>query len=482
MIRWKNILRVLGALLLCLGGAMLPAAILGLVERDGGAFPLLWAIAAAAMTGMALFFPWRREKPTSISHREGMLIVSLGWIIAAAWGGLPFWWGTPLDFTDAFFESMSGFTTTGSSILTDIEALPRSLLLWRSLTHWLGGMGIIVLSLAILPFLGVGGMQLYKAEVPSPVPDKLQPRIRDTAASLWKVYVALSAAEVIALMLCGMGLFDAVCHTFGTLATGGFSTKNASIAFYNNTAVDFIITGFMLASGLNFALYFQTIQGRPLALWRDPEARCFLALVALLIGILVWDLWGTVYDGFLQSLRYASFQVASIITTTGFATADFETWPPLSQILLVFCMFFGASTGSTGGGIKTMRLILLLKQSFRELFRLIHPRAVVQLKLGGKPVPADVQASVWGFFSLYVTVFLLGSLLLTLMGIDLPTAFTAVAATLGNIGPGLGTVGPTENFAHLPIAAKWVLSLCMLLGRLEIYTVLVLLVPEFWRD
>ncbi|MBZ4647915.1 MAG: potassium uptake protein TrkH family [Desulfomicrobiaceae bacterium] len=481
MIRLSIVCRILGALILCVGASMLPAAVLGAVEDDAGAKALFTAMAVAALSGGGLFIPWRTARPTNISHREGMLIVTLGWVVVAALGAFPLWHGTQLSFTDAYFESMSGFTTTGSSILTDIEALPRSLLLWRSTTHWLGGMGIIVLSLAILPFLGVGGMQLYKAEVPSPVPDKLQPRIRDTAASLWKVYVALSGIEILLLMLCGMEGFDAVCHTFGTLATGGFSTKNTSVAYYASPAIDAVITVFMLASGINFALYFQAIQGRPLALWRDPECRCFLGIVALLTAMCTWDIWTSVYPSLLESLRYAAFQVVSIITTTGFATADFESWPPLSQTLLVLCMFFGASTGSTGGGIKTMRLILLAKQSLRELFRLIHPRSVAQIKLGGKPVPADVQASVWGFFTLYALVFVTASTLLACMGQDLATAFTAVAATLGNIGPGLGTVGPAENFAHLPTAAKWLLSLCMLLGRLEIYTVLVLLVPEFWR-
>jgi trk system potassium uptake protein TrkH len=482
MIRWPGVFRVLGALVLCIAGALVPPALLGVVEADSGASPLLKSFGATLFIGGSFFFGFRHGRPSSISHREGVLIVTLGWIAVAICGALPLWLGVPLSFTDAFFESMSGFTTTGSSILTNIEILPRSLLLWRSLTHWLGGMGIIVLSLAILPFLGVGGMQLYKAEVPSPIVDKLQPRIRDTAATLWKVYVAITIAEVGLLVACGMNIFDAVCHSFGTLATGGFSTKNASIAFYENPAIHWIITIFMLASGINFALYFQALRGRPWCLWRDPECRTFVGIVTVMTILCTGDLWKNTTIPLLDCLRLAAFQVVSVITTTGYATADYETWPALSQILLVLCMFLGASTGSTGGGIKTMRLMLLVKQSLREIFRLIHPRAVIQLKLGAKPVPADIQASIWGFFTLYVAVFCLAGIFLATMGIDLPTAYTAVAATLGNVGPGLGTVGPAENFAHLPAAAKWILSLCMLLGRLELYTVLVLCIPEFWRD
>jgi len=425
------------------------------------------------------FFP--RPKPMVINHREGMVIVSLGWIVCAFFGALPFALGGFPSFTDAYFESMSGFTTTGASILTDIEALPKGLLFWRSLTHWLGGMGIIVLTIAILPFLGVGGMQLYKAEVPGPVADKLQPRIKDTAMSLWKVYVLFTVVQTVLLMFGGMDLFESVCHAFGTMATGGFSTRNASVAAYNSAYIDYVITFFMIVAGLNFALHFQLFRGKPLVLWRDPEFRFFIILVFLLTVVVTLSVQGSNYPSWADAARFSVFQVASIITTTGFATADYELWLPLPQGVLLLCMFIGGCAGSTAGGIKCMRVMLLFKHSYRELFRLVHPRAVLPLKFGAKLVKEEVVASIWGFFVLFIALFVLSSLALTAMGVDVLTSFAAVVACIGNVGPGLGEVGPVNNYSGIPALGKWVLSFCMLLGRLEIYTVLVLFMPEFWR-
>jgi trk system potassium uptake protein TrkH len=416
-----------------------------------------------------------------INHREGMVIVTLGWAACAFFGALPFALGGFDSFTDAFFESVSGFTTTGASILTNIEALPKGLLFWRSLTHWLGGMGIIVLTIAILPFLGVGGMQLYKAEVPGPVADKLQPRIKDTAMSLWKVYVFFTVAQVLLLLLGGMDLFESVCHAFGTMATGGFSTRNTSIAAYDSAYIDGVITFFMLVAGANFALHFQLFRGRPLVLWRDPEFRFFAILVFLLTAVVTISIQGSSYSSWPEALRFGAFQVASIITTTGYATADYELWLPLPQGVLLLCMFIGGCAGSTSGGIKCMRVMLLFKHAYRELFRLVHPRAVVSLKFGPKLVKEEVLTSIWGFFVLFIVLFVLSGLALTAMGVDVLTSFAAVVACIGNVGPGLGQVGPVDNYAAIPALGKWVLSFCMLLGRLEIYTVLVLLMPEFWR-
>jgi trk system potassium uptake protein TrkH len=382
---------------------------------------------------------------------------------------------------DAFFESVSGFTTTGSSILTNIESVSKGLLFWRSFIQWLGGMGIIVLSVAILPFLGVGGMQLYRAEVPSPVPDKLKPRIRDTATILWKVYALISLAEIFFLMIGGVSLFDAMCHAFTTMPTGGFSTKNASIAHFDSVYFDTVIIVFMLLAGINFSLHYQFLRGKPLAFWRDSECRFFLGTVLFLIAVVTFDVYGTVYETVGRALRYGAFQVVSIVTTTGYATADYELWPTMSQLILLLCMFLGASAGSTGGGMKCLRVMLYLKYCYKELFSLIHPRAVKHIKVGGMPVPEDVVRSVLGFMGLYIGLFVFCTVLMASMGVDMITSIASVAATIGNIGPGLGAVGPVDNYSQIPYLGKWVLIWCMLLGRLEIYTVIILLVPEFWR-
>ncbi len=480
--RWSYILRVVGALTACVGLTMLLPIAFSLHFGDGSTRPLLLALVVAVGGGMILFTAFKESTAASMSHREGMAVVALGWLGAGLAGALPFAIGRVFpSFVDCFFESVSGFTTTGASVLTDIEAVPKGLLMWRSLTHWLGGMGIIVFSLAILPFLGVGGMQLYKAEVPSPVPDKLKPRIRDTAMVLWKVYLLFTVLETVLLLFGGMDLFEALCHTFGTLATGGFSTKNASIGHYDSAYVDAVVILFMLVAGINFSLHYQVLQGRPKALWRDPEFRFFAGLILAFVVICTFDMYKTVYESLVQAFRYSAFQVVSILTTTGYATADYEKWTPLPQAILLFCMFLGGSAGSTGGGMKCLRIMLLVKHGYRELMHLIHPRAVTPVKLGGRVVPNDVLHSVWGFFILYLGLFIVSSFLVAAQGVDVVTAFASVAATIGNIGPGLGAVGPADNYAAMPVLAKWLLSLCMLLGRLEIYTIIVLFVPEFWR-
>jgi len=480
--RWRYVVRTVGALICCIGLTMIVPLIFAVCYHDGSEPALIKAMLLTIATGACLFALFRGHRISVMSHREGMAIVTLGWIGAGLVGALPFLFaGTCESFADSFFESVSGFSTTGASILTDIEVVPRGILMWRSLTHWLGGMGIIVLSLAILPFLGVGGMQLYKAEVPGPIPDKLRPRIRDTAMVLWKVYVLFSVIETVLLMFGDMDLFDSLCHTFGTMATGGFSTKNASIGHYNSVYIDTVITVFMLIAGVNFSLHYLALRGRPSHMMKDPECRFFIGAVSVFVLISTMSVFNSVYGSLGGSFRYAVFQVVSIVTTTGYATADFERWPALPQCILLFCMFLGASAGSTGGGMKCMRIMLLIKHAYRELLRLIHPRAVAPVKLGRRPVPDDVIKSVWGFFIIYLGLFILSSFLLAAMNVDVVTSFSAVAACIGNIGPGIGTVGPTDNYAHLPMMAKWLLALCMLLGRLEIYTVIVLFVPEFWR-
>lgn len=480
--RWRYITYVVGTLILFLGLTMAAPMICWLWYQDASLTPLLSAMGITVSSGGIFFLMFRREEATQISQREGMAIVAVGWTAIGLFGALPFYLAaTEWSFVDAFFESVSGFTTTGASILTDIEALPKWLLLWRSFIQWLGGMGIIVLSIAILPFLGVGGMQLYKAEVPSPVPDKLKPRIRETAVILWKVYALFSVVETVLLMFGGMSFFDALCHAFTTMPTGGFSTRNASVAHFNSIYIDTVVIVFMILAGINFSLHYQLLRGKPLAFWKDAECRFFLLAVLVISALVGWNLWYSVYESVGRALRYGIFQVVSIITTTGFATADYEQWPAMSQLILLLCMIMGASAGSTGGGMKCLRIMLCFKYCYRELFAMVHPRAVLAVKIGGRSVPDDVLRSVLGFLALYMGLFGLSAVLLAGMGVDFVTAIGAVASALGNIGPGFGTVGPVENYAHLPALGKWLLIWCMLLGRLEIFTILILLVPEFWR-
>ncbi len=483
MVRWKYVLHVVGALLVCVGLFMILPLGFSLYYRDLGIWPLLEAMAVTIGVGLFLYAGFKGSAAQAlITHREGMAITTLGWFAVGVFGALPFFCSGILSSpVDAIFESVSGFTTTGASVIRDVEIIPKGLLFWRSLTHWLGGMGIILLGLAILPFLGVGGMQLYKAEVPGPVVDKLRPRIRDTAMILWKVYVFFTVAETVLLALGGMDLFDSLCHTFGTIATGGFSTKNASIGYYHSVYIQAVVTVFMLLGGINFALHFQLFRGKPLTLWRDPEFRFFMGVFLILSGIITWSNYGAIYPSLGRSFQYASFQVASILTTTGYATADFKLWGPLPQCLLVLCMFIGGSVGSTGGSMKCMRIMVVAKHSYQELLRLIHPRMITSLRMGRQSVPVEVLSGISSFVILFFGLLALSTFLVAATGIDIVTAFTAALACMGNVGPGLGGVGPADNYAWVPAFAKWVLILDMLLGRLEIYTVIILLVPRFYK-
>jgi trk system potassium uptake protein TrkH len=482
MIHFQSIIRFTGILVFFLGLSIGAPVLVSIVYRDGTTLALLYSMALSMGAGLLFFRLGKIADDAVISHRDGVAIVTFGWIIAGFIGALPFLLsGFIPHFTDAYFESVSGFTTTGASILTNIEALPRGLLLWRSLIQWFGGMGIIVFSIAILPFLGVGGMQLYKAEIPSPVMDKLKPRISDTAKALWKVYLLITILQILLLVLGGMPVFEAACHAFCTMPTGGFSPRNASIAYYNDPYFEGVIIFFMLLAGINFSLHYKLLRGDLQVFYRDPECRTFLIIVAAFTVIIAMDIYGSVYQSLVTAFRYAAFQVSSIITTTGFATADFDTWPALSKTILVLSMFLGAMAGSTGGGLKIMRIILLAKQSYKEVFHIIHPHAVTAVKLGGKPVPQEILSSIWGFFVLYLGIYVASVLIMAALGLDMVSALSAVAACIFNIGPGLGTVGPVQNYASIPFLGKWLLTFCMLVGRLEIYTVIVLLMPEFWR-
>ena len=476
------IARFISILIFFLGLSMVFPLLVSISYGDSSTSAFLLSILITSGLGIISYIGIRKNENTYLNHRDGIAIVTIGWVIAGLFGALPFLFsGTIPNFTNAYFESVSGFTTTGASILNHIEDMPKGILLWRSQTQWLGGMGIIVLSIAILPFLGVGGMQLYKAEIPSPIVDKLKPRISETAKTLWKVYLLITVVQIILLFVGGMSFFDCVCHAFCTMPTGGFSTRSASIAYFNSPYTDAIFIVFMLLAGINFSLHYKLFKGDIRIFGKDPECRIFLVLVALLILAVTVDVFGPIYHSLGSAFRYAAFQVTSIITTTGFVTADYEQWPALSRLILLICMFLGAMAGSTGGGIKTMRIILLIKHGYQEIFRIIHPHAVTTVKLGGKPIPKDILSSIWGFFILYIGLFIVATLIMTCLGLDMISAISSVAASIGNIGPGLGIVGPVKNYLSIPVVGKWVLIFCMLLGRLEIYTVIILLVPEYWR-
>ncbi len=482
--RWPFISRIIGFLLFVLGLSMALPLICSLILRDGAHQGHLAAMATTMVMGACMVMVSKKAGEYDyINQREGIAVVALGWLCIGLFGALPFFLAPDFStYTDAFFESVSGFTTTGSSVMTNIEGAAPSLLFWRSLIQWLGGMGIIVLSLAILPFLGVGGIQLYKAEVPSPVPDKLTPRLSDSAKILWIVYAGMTLALGLFLYLGGMNLFESICHALTTLPTGGFSPKNLSIAHYDSAYFDYTITIFMLLAGINFSLHYQILLGNGLAFWKDSECRFFLGVVFVCTMAITLNIWGPLYDSFSKSFRFAVFQVVSIVTTTGYATADYELFPGFSQAILFFGMFMGASAGSTGGGMKCARIIVCIKYCYRELFKLIHPRSVSHVKLNNTLIPEELLRSIMGFIALYILIFVVATILLAAMGVDLLTSLGATASCIGNIGPGFGTVGPAENFAHLPQAGKWLLSWCMLAGRLEIYTVIILLVPEFWKQ
>lgn len=481
--RWWFIAGVIGTLLILLGLTMTLPLLVSVYYHDQAQESFIKSLGISMTAGLILvLLSKKKSRDDYINQKEGMTTVALAWTAMGLFGALPFYFGPEFSFfTDAFFESVSGFTTTGSSVMTNIEAASPSLLFWRSFIQWLGGMGIIVLSIAILPFLGVGGIQLYKAEVPSPVPDKLTPRLSDSAKILWIVYAVLTLVQIIFLLGGGMNLFEATCHAFTTLPTGGFSTKNASIAQYNNAVFDYTIIFFMLLAGINFTLHYQMLRGKTLIFWEDTECRFFLLFTFAMTLLVSWDIYGSLYGTFSEAFRFASFQVVTILTTTGFATADYEKFPGLSQMILFFCMFIGASAGSTGGGMKCSRIIVCCKYVYRELFKIIHPRSVSQVKINHMVISNDVLRSIMAFLALYMGIFVLSSILLGLMGLDMITSFGAVAACIGNIGPGFGTVGPTDNYSHLPAAAKWLLSFCMLLGRLELYTMIILVIPEFWK-
>ena len=457
----------------------------------------MWAfvisIVASGIVGLALKFSLKPGNK-DITIREGLAIVAFWWMSCAFFGALPYWLSGVCDsFCDSYFESMSGFTTTGASIFNDIEILPHGILFWRSISQWLGGMGIVVFFVAVLPNIGVGGHKLFSAEAADIITDKIKPRIAQTAKILWVIYLSLTAILIPLLWFGGMDFFDAVCHAFTTLSTGGFSTKNQSIAAYNNLFIEIVVMVFMFISACNFTLYYQLVTGRIRKVFVNSELRFFVGLVLCAICLVTLALFffeasffnGGVkehkYEGVGGSLRYASFQAVSIITSTGYCTADFDIWPNFCRFFLVLLMFIGGCAGSTAGGMKVARIMLLFKSSVREMVHLIRPRAIMHVKLSGKPVSEDIITNTLGFIVIYLGLFGIFSLILTLFGTELITSFSAVASMMGNVGPGLVDVGAVKNYSEIAYPCKWVLAFCMLVGRLEIYTVILIFVPLTWK-
>jgi trk system potassium uptake protein TrkH len=482
-VQYKNIIRILGLLVALLSVTMLPPALVSMIYRDGGGVPFLLGFLWCLITGFVAWYPNRYEK-TDLRAREGFLIVVLFWLVLASFSAIPLILleQPSLTVTDAFFESFSGLTTTGATILNHIEGLPHSVLWYRQQLQWLGGMGIIVLAVAVLPMLGIGGMQLYRAETPGPVKDsKMTPRIADTAKHLWYIYLSLTIACAVAYWLAGMSGFDAICHSFSTIAIGGFSTHDASMGYFNSPTINLVCVFFLVIAGVNFALHYAVVQSKSLRnYFYDPEFKVFIAiqLVLTLICFAVLMSFGT-YEDADQAFDQALFQSVSISTTAGFATTSFADWPTLLPLLLIFSSFIGGCAGSTGGGMKVVRVLLLYLQGLRELNKLVHPKAVFSIKMGKKVLPDRVVEAVWGFFSAYAAVFVICMLLLLATGMDDITAFTAVAASINNLGPGLGEVA--ANYSTIGDSSKWVLIMAMLFGRLEIFTLLVLFTPAFWR-
>jgi len=437
---------------------------------------------ATFFAGLLLYFLTKSQEKIELKHRDGFAVVTISWLAMSFFASLPYLMsGVAHSFTDAYFEAMAGFTTTGASVFSNLAEVPDGILLWRSLTQWMGGMGIIVFSLAILPLLGAGGMQLFKAEVPEIGVEKLRPRIIDMAKSLWYIYAGLTALLALLLTVAGMDLFDAVCHSFTTMATGGFSTKTASVGHFQNAYVDIIITVFMFLAGVNFSLHFYALRGDFSRFAGSSEFKFYCLVVLCSIIVVTFNTYNTEYTSLQESLRYASFQVVSVVTTTGFATADYELWPVLSQVSILCLMFVGGMVGSTGGGVKQVRILLMLKQAYREVYHLIHPHAVSALKLDDRNIPKETLGGIWGFLFLFILITVFAILILSALGVDMVTSFSTVISSMSNVGPALGEAGPAENYAGIPDAGKWVLVFCMLAGRLEIYTVVLLFMPIFWR-
>ncbi|WP_299796588.1 TrkH family potassium uptake protein [uncultured Shewanella sp.] len=483
--QYRTIIRITGLLMGLFSLSLLPPALVAVIYKDGGGTAFIQAFTLSLFLGFILWYPNRKHNK-DLRTREGFLLVVLFWGVLGSIGAVPFIFSDQpdLSMTDSFFESFSALTTTGATVIVGLDSLPKAILFYRHLLQWLGGMGIIVLAVAILPVLGIGGMQLYRAEMPGPVKDsKMTPRIAETAKALWYIYFALTIACAFAYWVAGMDMFDAICHSFSTIAIGGFSTHDASMGYFDSTAINMVCVVFLLIAALNFSLHFTAFTRRGINLrvyFRDAEFKALILVQLVLTGICFATLYHSgIYDSPEETLDFALFQAVSISTTAGFGTESFHVWPLFLPMLLIFSSFIGGCGGSTAGGIKVMRMILLLKQGSRELKRLVHPRGMFSIRIGNKALPERVIDAVWGFFSAYALVFVICMLALMAMGMDNITAFSATAACLNNLGPGLGEVA--SNYASIGDGAKWVLLIAMLFGRLEVFTLLVLFTPTFWK-
>ncbi|QXP62879.1 TrkH family potassium uptake protein [Polaribacter sp. HaHaR_3_91] len=491
----KIIFRFLGITAILNGFFMFIAYPFSVYHEENAKWGILNAGIVTVITGLLLYF-LNKPKSTNIKKKDGYLIVTLGWLILSLTGMLPYLFsGTIPSVADAFFETISGYSTTGSSILTNIESMPKGILFWRSATHWIGGMGIIVLTIAILPLLGIGGMQLFMAEAPGPSADKLHPRITDTAKRLYLIYISLTFAQFFLLKIAGMTWFDAINHAMATMSTGGFSTKNSSVAFYNNLPlVQYIIIFFMFVAGTNFVITYFALKGKIRKIFESEEFKYYfvgIISVSALIAILIIffqdnNLQTTIQHPMIfgeveSAIRHSLFMVISVVTTTGFVSADFTMWNFFATGIFFALFFTGGSAGSTSGGIKIVRHIVMLKNSFLEFKKALHPNAIIPVRLDGKSIPPTIVFNILSFFIIYMLIFILASVILTLLGLDFMSALGAAASSLGNIGPAIGSVSPVDSYAHLSDAAKWFCSFLMLIGRLELFTVLILFTPFFWR-
>ena len=485
----KTILNILSALLTIMGLSMLFPAFVSWLYNEPDLLSFLYSSGITVFFGLPIWFFTRKNR--KLRNKDGFAIVTFSWIITALAGAIPFYYSGAIPvFTDAFFESMSGVTTTGSSIIGNIQTLPHlkngieslthGMLFWRSFLQWIGGMGIILFTIAILPLLGIGGVQLFKAEVPGPVKDKIRPRVRETAKLLWTVYLGITVIETILLGIAGMGWFDAICHSFTTMPTGGFSTKNASIAAYDSQLIEYIIIIFMIIAGTNFSLHFRAISGNLNSHFKDREFKAYFSLI-IYVTIIIFLSIAINGDLNEKNFRSSLFQTVSIVTTTGFSSSNYELWPYFVQFLLLCLMFIGGMGGSTGGGMKIIRIYVLFKYMAHATQRMLHAKAIIPIKIGDRFISEDVIRNTLGFFLFYISIFVFTTLSLTLMNVNLESAIGAAASAIGNIGPGLADFGPSDNYALLPVYGKWLLSFCMLLGRLEIFTIMVIFSKVFWK-
>ncbi|MFT5763984.1 MAG: trk system potassium uptake protein TrkH [Saprospiraceae bacterium] len=485
MINIGAVFNVIGVLIIMLGGFMLTALPFSFYYASNDEIAILCASFSTILLGIMLWW-FSRKASKKIGKREGYLVVALGWLAISIFSTFPYLFSDSLpNITNAFFESVSGLTTTGASVINDIEAIPQGILFWRSLTQWIGGMGIIVLTVAIFPLLGIGGIELFVAEAPGPTSDKIHPRIKETAKRLWYIYVGLTLLLMVILYFTGMSFFDAINHGLTTMATGGFSTKNASVAYFTSPAIQYTITFFMFLAGVNYTVIYFGITGNFKRVWRSDEFKTYVLLVLFLIAIVSLVIFNTTDHSMEQSFRDAAFQIISVITTTGFVSADYTSWTPSLTLLFFTLLFVGACAGSTSGGIKIIRHLVFFKNSFLEFKRLLHPNAIIRIKIDHQLVAPRILTHILVFLLLYLMVFVTGSVVMAfiLSDFDQPliTSIGAVATCLGNVGPAIGELGPLDNFADVPAAGKWFLIFLMLLGRLELFTILILFTPYFWR-